>query len=91
MQGIGIKIRESKGDSPDELANRLWHRDLIELSAAQVLDLARAIQTSTELDRFSEKQVFRLLARSLAEGRIGIAKLRLGQEYVRKLTWPTTP
>ena len=75
MAGLGIQVRESKGDSPDEKANALWHRDLIELAGKKLLQLAVGIQAGAERERFSEKQILELLAGAFAEGRLDRARV----------------
>jgi hypothetical protein len=59
-------LRNIVGDTPYEAANS-FHRDLENLRARQILDLALMIQVSTK-NRVAEKEVRQLLTRALNDG-----------------------
>lgn len=39
----GFKLKVTNGATPDKLCNSLWHRDIVELTAAGLLELAKLI------------------------------------------------
>ena len=75
---IGIKIQESKGNSPDEYANALWHRNLVELSAPKLLQLARSIFAKAEKKRVVHKTIMKNIGQGVAKGELDRNKLKLG-------------
>jgi hypothetical protein len=77
LSAINIKIKETKGGSPDEKVNA-WHRDLVELSATKLMELAKAIQTEAAKERILPKDIIRLIKRAIASGQIERAKLKPG-------------
>lgn len=75
----GIKIKEVLGDTPDTFVNN-WHRDLIELSIRNLVDLVGVIHNHATIGRTSEKDVKRLLIESATSGYIerpSIKKLKM--------------
>jgi hypothetical protein len=76
---LNIKIVEIPGDSPDQGINS-WHRDLIELSAEKLMQLARAIQLHAQRERIPHSNVRRLLAQALLSGRHDPTKTKLAAE-----------
>ncbi|MCI0690506.1 hypothetical protein L0337_00700 [candidate division KSB1 bacterium] len=76
LKEINIVIRPSKGNSPDEIVNQNCHSDLVELSARQLVNLAKAILTHAELKRISEKEILHLLTQAVVSGQIERPKLR---------------
>jgi hypothetical protein len=71
-----IKIKSSVGNSPDEIANATWHRDLTELSVSQIANLAKAIDLKGERNRVSERKVLQGIKKALAGGHIHPEKLK---------------
>lgn len=65
-----IKTEKSKGDSKDYEANDQWHRDLYELSATKLLDIAEHIFNEGEIKRIQEKQVEKHISEAVQTGKI---------------------
>ncbi len=70
LDKINIKMSDSLGNSPDLTANSRWHRDLIELSALRIVDLAKAIGVDGEFRRVPEKTVAEWIRKALEGGQI---------------------
>lgn len=70
---LGIKIKKSKGKSPDDQVNN-WHSDLYELTATKVLSLARAIKDRAKIDR--KVQVLNMVADALINGQIDRSRIK---------------
>jgi hypothetical protein len=77
---LNIKVRHTTGGTPDEKANASWHRDLVELSAFKVVELARVILAKAERKRIPETEIRRLIIQAIASGRIEPTEL---QESIR--------
>ncbi len=72
---LGIRIKKSKGDLPDEQVNN-WHSDLYELSATKVLALAKAINDKAKIDRKLPLQVLNLIADMLISGQLDRSRIK---------------
>lgn len=81
---IGIKAKNSRGDLPDDQVNH-WHTDLYELSASQLLELAKAIKAKARIERKGYKQVLELVADSLVEGSIERTRIKWGKSDLDKI------
>jgi len=82
---LGIKIKKSKGDLPDEQVNN-WHSDLYELSAPNILILAKAINDKARIDRKLPAQILKLIADALTSGQIDRTRIKWkSQEDFEKL------
>ena len=81
---IEIKTAETKGETSDEEVN-IAHKDLIELSAFQILELAKSISATGERARLTAKKVAELIERSIAEGFIDQTRLKLSAPEMAKL------
>jgi len=81
---IKIKMTNVKGETPDEEVNAV-HRDLVELSASQILELAAAISAKAERGRLTNKQVLRVLANAVGSGHIERDKLKLKADELAKI------
>jgi hypothetical protein len=75
LSTIGIHIRASIGETPDEAVNS-WHWDAIELTATQILKLAQAIRETGEIKRVLEKQITKMLIDAASSGRIQRARIK---------------
>jgi hypothetical protein len=76
VEALGIKLQSTDGDSHDHAANENWHRDMIQLTASQILSLAKLISnTETDRQRMPKRDVATSVATSVAAGRIEHAKL----------------
>lgn len=72
---LGIKIKKSKGELPDEQVNN-WHSDLCELSATKLVVLAKAIYDKAKTGRKVPEQVLNLVADSLINGQIDRSRVK---------------
>lgn len=72
---LGIKIKKSKGDLPDEQVNN-WHSDLFELSATKLLLLAKAISNNAKFDRKLHTQILELIADMISSGQIDRSRIK---------------
>lgn len=75
VTGIAIKIAESKGDLLDAVVNA-WHRNLSELSAAKLMQLASAVQSHADILRILPNQALALIREAVQQGRIELSKLK---------------
>jgi hypothetical protein len=75
LDELHIGVRASAGTTPDDEVNRS-HRNLIEVSAARQLSLAKFMKSSGEIDRLLPPQVLRLLRDALGSGRINEGRLQ---------------
>jgi len=73
---LNIQTGNLKGNTPDKEAN-VWHLDLIQLSAQNLMDLARKIMNA-ERERILEKDILRSIQKGVALGQIDITKLKSG-------------
>ena len=75
VESGGFNVVNVPGDTPDDGVNQA-HRDLAELSAQQLLDLATLIQSQAiERKRISHKDVKRFINRALSAGELNRSKL----------------
>ena len=79
---IGIKIEANEGGTPYDKANH-WHRDLVGLSATQIVKLAEIISLHSDKKRISEKQILNLIKDAVKNGDIDMARLK--PDIARKL------
>lgn len=73
---FGIKLRKTKGETPDTGANGQWHYDLVELSARQVVELAVEIYHSGARDRLGEKLVGPLIKEGVQKSELDQTKIK---------------
>jgi hypothetical protein len=81
---LGIKHEDMPGESLHLEANDK-HRDLIDLSARRLVNLAEAIQTEGEINRIPWKRVAAILVQAVRSGKI---RLELLKDNVRKKLVP---
>lgn len=74
---LGIRIEENPGDCLDPQMS-LLHRDLSQLTARQVAELAKAISLHAQLERRSKAQVRSLLLDSIAAGYLDVTAMKEG-------------
>ena len=92
LSSLNIKIKYTIGGTPDENTNALWHRDLVELSALKVVELAKMILAEAERKRIPEREVRRLMTGAVASGRIERTKLKESlRDKIDKLITAGTP
>ncbi len=70
LNGIGIQIKKSSGQSADPNANEKWHYDMIEVSANKLINLIKSVETKGSKDRFDEDEVERLIRKGVGDGTI---------------------
>lgn len=71
---MDVKVEDFAGDTKDAKAN-VWHRQLSEISAQKLVELARVIMQHAEKKRFSEHQVLALIKKATESGGIDMATL----------------
>ncbi len=67
--GLGLRLANAPGKTPDSVVNS-WHRNIVELSASRIQQLAMCLQSQATFCRKREKDVLRLVKNSLAAGHI---------------------
>ena len=75
IQDLNITIKESPGSTPDNKVNIEWHRDLFNLSAQKVLEIAEVICRQAEKERILGKDIKKLIAEHISLGDIDKSKL----------------
>lgn len=73
---LGIGVRNTEGASPDDVANRLWHRDLEGLSVKKLASLALGPLFRGERKRIQRPNVEIWLRGSLSSGCISADRLK---------------
>jgi hypothetical protein len=84
LDEIKINVEDTNGETPDAVVNS-WHRDLVELSAANIFALANVIGTRAERKRVLSRRVLQLVAHAVATGQIERGKLRLKRDQIAKV------
>lgn len=72
----GFSLKPSEGDTPDLVANKLWHRNVIELSGDGLVDLATVILENMTRKGYGREDIKGLIAQGLASKRIDYSKLK---------------
>ena len=75
VESAQIELDQVPGETVDAEANRLWHYDLVHLSAAKLLELARHIKRFATFARCKEPVVLELIARSVASTHFDVQAL----------------
>ena len=57
LEGLNVKISQTVGSTPDESANVEWHRDVEELSASKLAEIAKIVFHYFEKARVPEIEV----------------------------------
>lgn len=78
VHDINIRVSETRGSTPDETANTTWHRNLIELSANKLSNLASGILARAEKKRVEERRIVELTKQAVTSGRIQRSNLKDG-------------
>lgn len=84
LDEIKINAEDTFGETPDAVVNT-WHRDLVELSSANIFALANVIGTRAERRRVLSKRALELVAHAIGSGQIERYKLRLKPDQVAKV------
>jgi hypothetical protein len=74
---LGIRMKNTAGTTPAPNANS-WHRDLIELTASKLINLANAIMAEAEKSRFSRMAIRELIRNAVDHNKIELARLKPG-------------
>jgi hypothetical protein len=77
LNDLGLQFDEVPGDSADDLANKMWHRDLIELSAKSVYDLVCSLHARATTERVTENQIKQLVKQGLQSSVLDRSRIRL--------------
>jgi len=80
-----IGIKASRGATPLKEAND-FHLDLLELSGYKLVELAKSIMETAKIGRVPEKEIEALLKNALAQQKISIEQLKLGEEEIKRLS-----
>jgi hypothetical protein len=75
LVNINIKLETNEGKTPYAKAN-CWHRDLVELTANKIVKLAESLLKNAELERFSEKEMIKLIQDAVNNKQIDRTKLK---------------
>lgn len=92
LSKLEVNIKRTKGKLPDEKVNT-WHSDIYELSSSKLVALARSIKAEARIDqergariaRKLEKEIVKLVAYGIKEGRIDRARIGLKPKYLDKI------
>lgn len=76
LSKIGIEFRHSPGASADAAANTNWHRDLVELSASKLVELAVGIRAEAQINRLSAMEAKQLVIQGVRSNHLDSTKLR---------------
>ncbi len=82
FRSMGLNTRPQPGETPDHDANH-WHIDLVELTADNLLQFAKLIQSSGQIERVPEKKVKQWLRDGVANGQLDRSKM--GSSILTKL------
>lgn len=69
LMEIGIKVLESEGDTRYKNGKQ-WHRDLIELTAEKILEVAKTIKKEKRIKRVNPKQLRNMLLAKVKSGEL---------------------
>ncbi len=63
---LGIRVEQSDGETPDKIASRKWHHDLVELTASNLMELATVIQSHDDRrSRLTSDKILDVLCTSI--------------------------
>jgi hypothetical protein len=85
LSDLNIMLESMPGTSADEEANRLWHRNLCDVTGQKRRALAQMIKASCGPVRLPQKDVAALLADGIIAGHIDRGKMRLKASALMKL------
>jgi len=72
---IRARIENTVGHTPHREANARWHRDIVELSAEKIAELANIIMECGTKVRISEPKVISLVKQAVTSGIVDMHKL----------------
>jgi hypothetical protein len=76
---LGISVKQTDGATPDIHANQNWHRDLVDLSARKLVELAISVfENSEPARRYSENEVLTMLKAGIQRNELDLARVKEG-------------
>jgi hypothetical protein len=75
ISSFDLTLIQTDGDTPHKEVNARWHRELIKLSASNIMELANAIVSSGETKRALPNKTLELIANCVQGGKIDKAVL----------------
>ncbi len=88
LDSVSLSAVTTLGDTPDIVVNTNWHRDVQNLSASKILDLARILLARGQKDRITHNVITTELRKSIAGGNIDRTQIKLSLEEVNKIAKP---
>jgi len=76
LDKLDIRWSKTSGDSCDDEINKTFHIDLIELTAAKLLQFAQQIQQKGNKTRFFQKEIIQMLTKGISTGKISRDKIK---------------
>lgn len=83
LGALSITIKATHGKTPDTEGNRLWHRDLVELTGDKLIRLVHLVRNQGEMGRLLDKKIAELLREALRVGQLDRA--RVDERLLRSL------
>lgn len=77
LASIKVKVEVVDGETPDDYVNKL-HRDLSELSASQIYEIAKEIARKQSVQRLQQAVIIAEISKNVAANKIDISKLKTG-------------
>jgi hypothetical protein len=74
----GFELVAKLGDTPDEEANKWWHRDIVKLTGSKLFQLAHVLWHDKKLDEVADWDTIPLLKRSINDGHLLESALNKG-------------
>jgi hypothetical protein len=84
LERVGLSSDVTKGGTPDAKVNE-WHSDIVKVSGLKLIELIKLLLVQGELGRIQEKQVVKLIAKSMASDFIDLEKVKLGEGAIQKV------
>ena len=84
VSDLAIKVTSEEGDTPDSLVNS-WHRNLVQLSAQKLFDLANVIRLTSTKQRVLGKRIRAMLIDGLVANQIARDKIKLSADIIADL------
>ncbi len=70
LETVSIPIKTARGQTADNDANQRWHRNLVEITAKGLIDLAELIDKNGEMERFDDDDVESFIRDGITKGDI---------------------
>lgn len=91
LTGLNIQVIQTNGNSPYQAANK-WHRDLLDLSAGRLLELAKEIYKNSDgRMRKGDKEVKQLLVSAVTSHHIDTTSLHQDLQRQIEKALPSPP